>query len=99
MKKESRYAMIALVAFCIIFLLGLVFIFKAPAIGQSKGYKILQQSGGVYVGDLDRERDRETETYRIAGTALTIVGGIGSTLFLYAVINKEENSMQGGPTY
>jgi len=76
MKKKA--AITALVLMCAIFVVGLVFIFTAPAIGQNAGQgEIIRGGGFIDTHRYERTINSVTIAFTVGGTVLSLVGGTG----------------------
>lgn len=87
MKKEI--VKIAFVVMCLMFVIGIIFIFSASSIGRNAGNKAIIQNGGqMDTNQFQKIIDETTISYQMGGFVISLVGGIGLLLSGYVLYRE-----------
>ena len=73
----------------VMFIVGVVFIFSAPAAGERMGHRAVVRNGGSMDGNIHaRIVQSNTTAFNTAGMVLAVVGGIGFIASTNAIIKE-----------
>ena len=86
----KRVAMLAWLAIaCTMLIVGLVFVFTAPTIGQNAGHReIMRQGGSMDTHQFERVISASTTAFTVGGAVISLIGGSGVLVSGYLVIKE-----------
>ena len=87
---KNKYAIMAFIAMCLMFVVGLVLIFSSPELGQAAANAAVRRN----FGSMDTNQfllifEGAISSYRAGGFVLSLVGGFGLLGSGYILINKQ----------
>jgi hypothetical protein len=87
---KNKYAIIAFVVMCLMFVVGLVLIFSSPEMGQTAANAAVRRHGG----SMDTNQfllifEGAVSSYRVGGIILSLVGGFGLLGSGYILIKRQ----------
>ncbi|MEA4823603.1 MAG: hypothetical protein VB111_05740 [Clostridiaceae bacterium] len=78
---KRRLAVSGLVIMTLIFVIGLIILFKATAIGRNAGSMAVRAQGGsMDSGDFQQIVEGTTRSYQLGGSVIALTGGCGVIL-------------------
>ena len=90
---KKKYINIFLGIMCVLFIVGLVLIFTAPSAGQNAGQRAIQSNGGsMDTWQFERIITSTTDSFRIGGLVISLVGGFGLLGSAYILFKENTDS-------
>jgi len=88
---KKKVVITALVLMCVMFIVGLAFIFTAPTMGQNAGQReIIRHGGSMDTHQFERVITTNTTAFTVGGAVLALVGGLGMLGSGYVVLREIE---------
>lgn len=77
------------------FIIGMILIFSSPTIGQKIGYHALTSGGGMMnTSEYEMVIKSNTDSFRVGGLVLSLIGGLGSLASGYVLYNEIDKDTQ-----